>query len=123
MGAWGTGIFDAETTCDVREDFINYLEEGLSTEDATQNILEEYIDELNLEEDLEVISLVFIGLAAVQLEKNCLQEQVRINAIELIKLGADLELWEEAQQVDFEERITVLTEFKQKLLNYEVKLN
>jgi hypothetical protein len=123
MGTWGTGIFDDDTTFDVREDFIKYLEDGLSAEDATQIILEEYIDNLNLEEDLEEISLVFIGLAAIQLEKNCLQEQVRTNAIELIKLGADLELWEEAEQEEFEERINVLTEFKQKLLNHEMKLN
>lgn len=123
MGAWGTGIFDNDTTCDVRDDFIKYLEEGISAEEATQIILEEYIDESNLEEDLEEISLIFIGLAAIQLEKNCLQEQVRINAIELIKLGADLGLWEEAEQIEFEERITVLREFKQKLLNYEANVN
>ncbi|MEK5215247.1 hypothetical protein SAMN05421670_1100 [Psychrobacillus psychrotolerans] len=117
MGAWGTGIFDDDTTCDVRGDFIDYLEEGKSVELATQIILEEYLGKYNIDDDLEVLSLVYIGLSAIQLDKKCLQEQVRKNAIELIKRGADLELWEEAGEDDYEERKRVLSEFKQKLLN------
>ncbi|MEI4803987.1 MarR family transcriptional regulator [Bacillus sp. FJAT-51639] len=117
MGAWGTGIFDDDTTCDVRDEFIDYLEEGKTPKEATQTILEEYLDEFNTDDDLEVMSLVYIGLASIQLEKNCIQEQVRKNAIELIERGADLELWEEADENDYEERKKVLSEFKQKLLN------
>lgn len=122
MGAWGTGIFDVDTTSDIRDQFIDYLEDGISAEDATERILDEYTDKLDPEEDLEVISLVFIGLAGVQLELNCLQEQVRTNTIDLIDLGADLELWVDANQEDFEERIGVLSEFKQKLLNSETSV-
>lgn len=118
MGAWGTGIFDDDTTCDVRDDFIDYLEEGKSAELATQIILEEYLDEFNIDDDLEVMSLVYIGLSAIQLDKKCLQEQVRKNAIELIDRGADLELWEEADDNEYEERKKVLREFKQMLLNF-----
>ncbi|PEC66972.1 DUF4259 domain-containing protein [Bacillus toyonensis] len=96
MGAWGTGLFDDDTTCDVKEQFIEYLEEDNSVEEATKLILEEYLDEFDIDEDLEVMSLVYIGLAAIQLEKGCLQDEVRNNAIALIERGADLELWEEA---------------------------
>lgn len=116
MGAWGTGIFEDDTTCDVRGDFIDYLEEGKSVELATQLIVEEYSDKYSIDDDLEVMSLVYIGLSAIQLDKKCLQEQVRKNAIELIDRGADLELWEEDED-DYEERKRVLSEFKQKLLN------
>ena len=28
MGAWGTGLFDDDTTCDVKDQFIEYIEEG-----------------------------------------------------------------------------------------------
>lgn len=28
MGAWGTGLFDDDTTCDVKDQFIDYLDEG-----------------------------------------------------------------------------------------------
>jgi hypothetical protein len=33
MGVWGTGIFDDDTTCDVRDEFIELLEEGLSVKE------------------------------------------------------------------------------------------
>lgn len=69
MGAWGTGLFDDDTTCDVKDQFIEYIEEGNSAEKATKLILEEYVDEFDIEEELEEISLVYIGLAAIQLEK------------------------------------------------------
>ncbi|EDZ54660.1 MarR family transcriptional regulator [Bacillus thuringiensis] len=117
MGAWGTGLFDDDTTCDVKEQFIEYIEEGNNVEEATKLILEEYVDEFDIEEDLEVMSLVYIGLAAIQLEKGCLQEEVRNNAIALIERGADLELWEEADEEDYEERKKVLDKFKQQLIN------
>lgn len=90
MGAWGTGLFDDDTTCDVKEQFIEYIEEGNNVEEATKLILEEYVDEFDIEEDLEVMSLVYIGLAAIQLEKGCLQEEVRNNAIALIERGLTL---------------------------------
>lgn len=119
MGAWGTGIFDDDTVCDVRDDFIDYLEEGRSVEEATQIILEEYLDEFDIDEDIEVMSLVFIGLSVIQMEKNCLQSHVHQNAITLIERGADLELWKESDEKDFMERKKVLSELKQKLVNYK----
>ena len=118
MGAWGTGIFEDDTTCDVRDDFIEYLDDGKTAEEATQIILGEFLDEYDIDEDLEVMSLVLIGLAAIQMEKNCLQEEVRNNAITLIERGADLELWEEADEEDFKERRKILSEFQKKLMNY-----
>jgi hypothetical protein len=117
VGAWDTGIFDDDTTCDVRDDFIAYLKEGKSSEEATNLILEEYLEEFDVDEDLEVLSLVYIALAAIQIEKDCLQEQIRKRTVELIDKGADLELWEEADEKNFENRKKVLSEFKQKLLN------
>jgi hypothetical protein len=117
VGAWDTGIFDDDTTCDVRDDFIDYLKEGKSSEEATNLILEEYLEEFDVDEDLDGLSLVYIALAAIQIEKDCLQEQIRKRTIELIDKGADLELWEEADEKDFENRKKVLGEFKQKLFN------
>ena len=29
MGAWGTGLFDDDTTCDVKDQFIEYIEEEI----------------------------------------------------------------------------------------------
>ncbi|MDN7244703.1 DUF4259 domain-containing protein [Planococcus shenhongbingii] len=116
MGAWGTGIFDDDTTCDVKDGFIDYIEEGLSSKKAATIILDEYLEEFHPEEDFEVMSLVYIGLAAVQLENNCLVEDVRHLAIQSIDRGADLELWEEADEDDYLARKKELEELKQKLL-------
>lgn len=66
------------------------------------------------------MSLVFMGLSAVQMEKNCLQEEVRNNAISLIERGANLELWEKADEEDFKGRERVLDEFRQKLMDYKL---
>ncbi len=118
LGAWGTGLFDDDTTCDVRDSFIDYLDEGNTAEEATQYVLEEYLDEFNPEEDLEVMSLVYIGLSAIQMKKNCLQEQIRKTTINLIEKGADLELWEDSDPKEYDERKKVLSEFKAKLINF-----
>lgn len=117
MGAWGTGIFDNDTSCDIRDEFINYLEEDKTVEEATKLILNEYLDN----DDLEEISLVYIGLASIQMEKNCLQEEVRKIAIEMIERGADLELWEESKAKDYEKRKQLLYELKKELLNFKFK--
>ncbi|MGG3801639.1 DUF4259 domain-containing protein [Metabacillus fastidiosus] len=116
MGAWGTGIFDNDTTCDVRDDFYELLEDGLSVEEATKEVLHDYLDEFD-EDDLEVISWVFTGLAAAQLERNILQEEVRLKTIEVIDEGADLELWaEDGENEGVEERKAVLDELRSKLI-------
>ena len=118
MGAWETGVYDDDTTCDVRDDFIDYLDEGKTAEEATRLIIDEYLDEFDMDEDVEVMSLVFIGLSAIQMKKNCLREEVRNHALHLIDRGADLELWEEADERDFNERKKVLSELKQQLMDY-----
>src|SRR4051812_2510024 len=118
MGAWGTGIFDNDTTCDVRDDFYELLEEGLTVQKATKEVVNNHLEDLNDEDDLEVISWIYTGLAAAQLEKDLLQEEVRVKTIELIDRGADLELWaEDGEDEDFEERKKVLNEFKTKLMD------
>jgi hypothetical protein len=117
MGAWGTGIFDNDITCDVRDDLITYLEEGKTIKEATKLILDENLDD----DEIELISLVYIGLAAIQLEKNCLQEDVRKMAIEMIESGSDLVLWEEGNKEEYDERKQVLNNLKEELLNSKSK--
>ncbi len=121
MGAWGTGIFEDDTACDVHDQFIDYLQEGKSAQEATSKIADDYLEEFSFEDDLEVISIVYISLAATQLEKNMLLEDVRKTAIELIDRGADLELWEEADEEDYKERRKVLTLLKERLMSAEAQ--
>jgi nanoRNase/pAp phosphatase (c-di-AMP/oligoRNAs hydrolase) len=121
MGAWGTGIFDGDTPAQVREGFILYLGEKGSSKKATEKMLAEYLDEFDEKEDLDVLSSMYIGLAAVQLEIGCLQDDVRKCALEFIDRGADLELWREADEAGYRERKQVLEELKQKLLDSSYK--
>ncbi|WP_026688555.1 DUF4259 domain-containing protein [Alteribacter aurantiacus] len=115
MGAWDTGIFDDDTACDVRDEFLDYLEQGHSPKEATEFVLEDYLEEYSFDEDQEILSLVFYGLAAVQLEKNCLQEDVKVTTIKLIIGGADLEMWEGAGEEEYKNREKVLTDLKSTL--------
>lgn len=119
MSAWGTGIFDDDTTCDVRDSFLDYLDQGKTVEEATAMVLEEYLDEFDPDEEPEMISLVYIGLSAIQMEKHCLQAGVRQEAIKFIEHGADLELWGETSEENYVERQQILNDFKQQLVNYK----
>lgn len=118
MGAWGTGIFDNDTTCDVRDELLAYLGDGKSVEEATRIILDDYLGEFDEVDDLELISWVYIGLSATQLHKGCLLEDVRNKAIEIIDRGADLELWQEADEIDYKERKKALEQFKKSLQQF-----
>lgn len=40
MGAWGTGLYQDDTTCDIKEDYITYLKVGTTNEEETR-IIEE----------------------------------------------------------------------------------
>ncbi len=71
---------------------------------------------------MEVMSLVYMGLAGSQLDNNLLIDEIGTKTIELIDRGADLELWEDSEEEDLEERKRVLNEFKQKLINYKLNI-
>jgi hypothetical protein len=68
------------------------------------------------------MSLVYMGLAGSQLYNNLLIDEIGTKTIELIDRGADLELWEDSEEEDLEERKRVLNEFKQKLINYKLNI-
>lgn len=45
MGAWGTSLFADDYTCDIRDDYGDYLKVGLSDEVAMNMIIDEYKDD------------------------------------------------------------------------------
>lgn len=57
MGAWGTGLYSDDTTCDVRDDYVLNLKLGLSSEESSQKILDRYGDLL---EKTEIACLVYL---------------------------------------------------------------
>jgi hypothetical protein len=63
MGAWGTGLYSDDTTCDVRDDYVRLLKSGVSSEDATQDIVSRFGELMN---DKQVECLVILPLADTQ---------------------------------------------------------
>jgi hypothetical protein len=114
MGTWGYGIFEDDITSDIKGDLEDYLDEGLTIDEATERILEEY--EEFIEEDDDVGPNVYLALASLQIEHDSLDDNIKIKALEIIENGVGLEGWEEAGERELEERKKVLNELKIKLL-------
>ena len=36
MGAWGTGLYQDDDTCDIKEEYLTYLRIGMSNEEALE---------------------------------------------------------------------------------------
>jgi len=69
MGTWGTGIFDDDTTCDVRGHYRMALRAGVPGPEATDQILRDYAagpDPFD--------TRVWLGLAATQTQLGRLEE-------------------------------------------------
>ena len=90
MGAWGTGIFSDDTACDIRDDFREYLGEGLSGEQATARILDEYKSSLA---DPYDAGLVWLALGATQWKLGRLDEETLAQALHVIDSGGSLLRW------------------------------
>ncbi len=116
MGAWGPGVFDDDLALDIRATFEDALSEGLSVEEATQQILAEHRDEL---EDPDEGPIVWLALAALQLERGMLQSTVRDSALGIIKSGQGLDLWEEQGADVAAERKRVLDELRARIMASE----
>lgn len=90
MGAWGTGLFSDDVACDVRAQFRDQLEEGVSVAAATKRILAEWSEALD---DVEDGPVIWLALASLQWDRGAVQARVKSKAIKLIDSGADLERW------------------------------
>ena len=108
------GILDEDVAADVEAVFMEALESGCSGKKATKTVLKEFSEELEDEEDRNV---VYLALAELQLRENCLEEDIKKQALDIIESGADLERWQEAEEKDLKNRETVLNELKERLIN------
>jgi Fe-S-cluster formation regulator IscX/YfhJ len=119
MGAWGTGLWEDDLACDIQDEWNELLDEGMSPRKAAKIILKSWLEELeDYDDDMERQpdeSILYISLAALQMRHRALTIGIKKKAIELIDKGADLELWEDSDIQDYEERKKFLIEFKEKL--------
>ncbi|MFC7371448.1 MarR family transcriptional regulator [Fictibacillus iocasae] len=119
MGTWGTDLWEDDFSCDIQEDWNHFIDEGMTPEKATAVILEEWLVELDDYDDDEerqpYEALLYIAVAALQLENEALQSKVKNKALQLIDAGGDLSLWEDGDSTDYEKRKQVLARFKRQL--------
>src|SRR5690348_4616287 len=88
MGAWGPGVFSDDTACDIRDDYREYLGEGLTGEQATARILRGYKSSLADPNDATV---VWLALAATQWKLGRLDPETLAQALHVIDAGTGLQ--------------------------------
>ena len=113
MSSWGYEIFEDDFAIDVKDEFENAIEDGANIATATNQVLLAYEDVVDDEDDGPVL---YLALAALQLEQGQLEESIKNKALAVIEEGKGLERWEEVGVEEVNERKKVLEEFKRKLL-------
>ncbi len=112
MGTWGTGIFDDDVALDVRDAFEDALSDGLDISAATRRALEEFG---SAAEDSDDGPIIYLALAALQLQREALQPEIREKVLHLIATGEGLGRWEDADPAALTDRKLVLETLKTKL--------
>jgi len=91
MGFWGSALYANDSTCDVRNSYIKYLEEGLNNQEAYEKTLEMYKGDIGDQDE----PLLWFALAETQWKLGRLMPDVKSKALEWIEKGGCLELWED----------------------------
>ena len=90
MGVWGTGIFQDDTACDIRDDYRDLIGNGSSGKDATRQILKSYASSLA---DPDASGVVWLALAATQWKLGRLESEILAKALDVIDSGTGLNRW------------------------------
>ncbi len=90
MGALGTGIFQDDTACDIRDEYRDLIGNGASGTDATRQILKSYASAIA---DPDESGVVWLSLAATQWKLGRLEPEILSKALEVIDSGIGLNRW------------------------------
>ncbi len=110
MGAWGTGLYQNDLSADVKDDYISKLKGGKTDEEALQEIMEEYREEM---EDVDCKYDFFLGLADTLWKKGRLTEELKTKALEMLEEEITSDRWESEKLR--KERNRVLDRLKEEL--------
>ena len=113
MGAWGTGVFDDDLACEVRETYRDVLAEGVSAEQARDMTLQ-YWAEIMEDDDAAVV--IWLALAVSQWKAGRLDDLTRCRAIAVIETEAALRAWKDDPK-GLRRRQSVLEKVRQQLLS------
>lgn len=111
MGTCGTALYSDDLAADVRDDFKDHIAAGLSAEDATNALLEEYIPQSDMQDCWPVF---WLALADTQWKTGRLTSLTKANAHEILANGSDLRRWAEDKAL-LESRKKVLSTLAEQL--------
>ena len=109
MGTWGPGLYQDDITCDIKEEYRNWLRLTQSNKIATHEVLNN-----NLCGDSEEDNLIWLALADTQLSYGRLTDEVKVEALKCLENGVDLERWNENKN-QYNKRKKILENLKEKL--------
>lgn len=111
MGAWGSGLYTNDSTCDVRDSYIRYLQEGSGNKEAYKKTLDEYNELLGDQDE----PFLWFALAETQWKTGRLLTEVKEKALMWIEQDGGIELWAESANGG--------SGWKKTLQNLKIKLN
>lgn len=112
MGTWGTSLYDNDSACDIRADYIYMLRKGFNNFEITKKLIEVNSDIMG---DMEEEPLFWYALADTQWNYGRLLPEVKENALKFLSLGYEDERWCETGQKNVAEWKKTLQELKEKL--------
>lgn len=93
MGFWGSSLYANDCTCDVRDSYMDLLENGASKEDAYKKILDDFSEYIGTDEE----PLFWYALADTQWRVGRLDDEVKEQALSWIRRKGGEELWLESR--------------------------
>src|SRR5215468_3821840 len=112
MGATGPALFSDDLACDVRDEYRAHIEDGLTAEQASADIITQYAAEAS---DPDLTVAFWVALAVTQSKLGRLQDSVRERAVQLIDAGGDVASWESENPTLAPERAAALARAREQL--------
>ena len=91
MGVWGSGLYENDSTCDVRDMYLDFLQDGLGNDVAYEKMLEQSHEYIGNQDE----PLFWFALAETQWRVGRLRPDVKEKALEWIEKKGFLDMWAE----------------------------
>ena len=91
MGVWGSGLYDNDSACDIRDEYLEFIQDGYSNDEAYEKTLELFHEYLGDQDE----PLFWFALAETQWKVGRLLLGVKGKALEWIEKDGYLDMWEE----------------------------
>lgn len=118
MSTWSTGVYDSDTSSEVKDFYRECLQNQMDSLEAENAVIQRFFSELSDEDDrIQVI----LALANMEWDYGRLSDKIRDEALQIINDGADVLQWNEVDERFGKKRNAVLTRLKDKLSSQQPK--